>query len=137
MPRISPIVSLSDVERERLEAWVSAHGTPQQVALRCRIVLAAAAGQTNLTISQESGINPKTVALWRDRFVEAGPEGLWEIAAGRGRKPTYSAAKIKTIVQATLLDQAQGDDSVELPADGASAGCEQVHGQQHLAQPST
>ena len=83
MPRTSPVVSLSDVEREQLEAWVRAHGTPQRVGLRCRIVLAAAAGQTNLTISEASGINPKTVALWRDRFVAAGPEGLWEIAPGR------------------------------------------------------
>jgi transposase/transcriptional regulator with XRE-family HTH domain len=102
MPRTSPVVSLSDVDREQLEAWVSAHGTPQQVALRCRIVLAAAAGQTNLTISQDCGVNAKTVALWRDRFVETGPEGLWEIAPGRGRKPTYGAGKIKRIVQATL-----------------------------------
>ena len=39
--RLHAIVSVSDVEREQLEAWVRAHGTPQQVALRCRIVLAA------------------------------------------------------------------------------------------------
>jgi transposase len=101
-------VSLSDVEREQLEAWVSAHGTPQQVALRCRIVLAAAAGQTNLTIGQDFGINPKTVALWRDRVVQTGPEGLWEIAPGRGRKPTYAAGKIKKIVQATLSTKPKG-----------------------------
>jgi len=101
-------VSLSDVERERLQAWVTAHGTPQQVALRCRIVLAAAAGRTNLTIGQDSGINPKTVALWRDRFVQSGPEGLWEIAPGRGRKPTYGAGKIKRIVQATLSTKPKG-----------------------------
>ena len=108
MPRTSPVVSLSDVDREQLEAWVTAHGTPQQVALRCRIVLAAAAGQTNLTISEACAINPKTVALWRDRFVAAGPEGLWEIAPGRGRKPTYTAAKIKRIVQATLSTKPKG-----------------------------
>ena len=108
MPRTSPTLSLSDVDRKQLEAWVTAHGTPQQVALRCRIVLAAAAGQSNLAISQESGINPKTVALWRDRFVEFGPEGLWEIAPGRGRKPTYGAGKIKRIVQATLSTKPKG-----------------------------
>jgi transposase/transcriptional regulator with XRE-family HTH domain len=108
MARVSPVVSLSEVERERLQAWVAAHGTPQQVALRCRIVLAAAAGQTNLTISQDSGINPKTVALWRDRFVQTGAEGLWEIAPGRGRKPTYGAGKIKRIVQATLSSKPKG-----------------------------
>jgi len=55
---------------------VTTQGTPQQVTLRCRIVPATAAGQSNLTISQESGINPKTIAMWRDRFVEAGPEGF-------------------------------------------------------------
>jgi transcriptional regulator with XRE-family HTH domain/transposase len=108
MPRISAVVPLSDADRDRLEAWVSAHGTPQQVALRCRIVLAAAAGQSNLTIAEELGINPKTVTLWRDRFVEAGAEALWEIAPGRGRKPTYGAAKIKKIVQATLSSRPKG-----------------------------
>jgi len=108
MPRTSAVVSLSEVERDRLAAWVTAHGTPQQVALRCRIVLAAAAGQTNLTISEQCGINAKTVALWRDRFVEAGPEGLWAIAPGRGRKPTYGAGKIKRIVQATLSTRPKG-----------------------------
>lgn len=102
------MVSLSDADRQQLAAWVSAHGTPQQVALRCRIVLAAAAGQTNLTISQDSGINPKTVALWRDRFVQSGPQGLWEIAPGRGRKPTYGARKINRIVQATLSTKPKG-----------------------------
>ena len=48
MPRISPVVSLADVDRERLERWIAAYGTPQQVALRCRIVVAATTGRTNL-----------------------------------------------------------------------------------------
>jgi transposase/transcriptional regulator with XRE-family HTH domain len=108
MPRKSPVVSLSDADRERLEAWVSAHGTPQQVALRCRIVLAAAGGQSKQTIGEALGINPKTVTLWRDRFIDAGAEALWEIAPGRGRKPTYGAAKIKKIVQATLSTKPKG-----------------------------
>ena len=108
MPRTSPTVSLSEAEREQLEQWVAAHGTPQQVALRCRIVLAAVAGETNLQIGAACQIDVKTVALWRGRFIQTGPEGLWEIAAGRGRKPTYSARKIKAIVQATLLSKPEG-----------------------------
>ena len=108
MARTSAIVSLTDADRERLEGWSSAHGTPQQVALRCRIVLAAADGKTNLDIAAESGVDVKTVSLWRGRFAQSGPEGLWEIAAGRGRKPTYSARKVKAIVQATLLSKPQG-----------------------------
>lgn len=108
MARSSALVSLAEADRERLEGWVAAHGTPQQVALRCRIVLAAAAGGTNLGIAAETGVDVKTVSLWRGRFLQSGPEGLWEIAPGRGRRPTYSARKIKAIVQATLLSKPQG-----------------------------
>jgi transcriptional regulator with XRE-family HTH domain/transposase len=108
MARTSAVVRLVEADRERLEGWVAAHGTPQQVALRCRIVLAAAAGGTNLGIAAESGVDVKTVSLWRGRFAQTGPEGLWEIAAGRGRKPTYSPRKIKAIVQATLLTKPDG-----------------------------
>jgi transposase/transcriptional regulator with XRE-family HTH domain len=108
MARTSAVVSLADADRERLEGWAAAHGTPQQVALRCRIVLAAATGETNLGIAAESGVDVKTVSLWRGRFAQRGPEGLWEIASGRGRKPTYSARKIKAIVQATLLSKPEG-----------------------------
>jgi len=108
MARTSAVVSLAAADRARLEGWAAAHGTPQQVALRCRIVLAAAAGATNLGIAAESGVDVKTVSLWRGRFAQTGAEGLWEIAAGRGRKPTYSARKIKAIVQATLLTKPDG-----------------------------
>lgn len=108
MSRTSPVVSLAHADRERLEHWVAAYGTPQQVALRCRIVLAAAIGCTNLEIGMELGADVKTVALWRGRFAQAGPEGLWEVAAGRGRKPTYSRDKIKAIVRATLMTKPKG-----------------------------
>ena len=107
MPRISPPISLEEADRAQLERWLGAHGTPQQVALRCRIVLAAAAGQTNLQIAEASQVDVKTVALWRGRYLQSGPQGLWEIAAGRGRKPTYSARKIKAIVRATTSTRPQ------------------------------
>ncbi len=71
MSRTSPIVILADADRERLEHWVAAHGTPQQVALRCRIVLAVATGRTNLETGMELGVDVKTVALWRGRFAQA------------------------------------------------------------------
>ena len=108
MPRISAGVSLADIDREQLERWVAAYGTPQQVALRCQMVLAAATGRTNLEISMQLGVNVKTVALWRSRFAQEGAQGLWSVAAGRGRKPTYSSDKIKVIVQATLSTKPKG-----------------------------
>ncbi len=99
---------IPELQREPLERWVAAHGTPQQVALRCRIVLGAASGQTDVMLADALGVSRPTVALWRGRFLEAGPEGLWEIAPGRGRKPTYSSRKIKAIVQATTSSKPQG-----------------------------
>ena len=93
---------LSAVEREKLQQWTAAHGTPQQVALRCRIVLAAAAGESDVAIAERLSVNRHTVILWRKRFGDEGLDGLWDIAPGRGRKPTYQIDKIAAIVDATL-----------------------------------
>ena len=108
MARTSPALTIGDTERLQLEQWLTAHGTPQQVALRCRIVLAAAAGETNLGIAAAEQVDVKTVALWRQRYAKTGPEGLWEIAAGRGRKATHSPGKIKAIIRATLTSKPRG-----------------------------
>jgi transposase len=101
-------VRLSDEERKKVEQWVAAHGTPQQVALRCRIILAAAAGESDLAISRKLSTNRNTVILWRRRFTEKGVNGLWEVAAGRGRKTTYKIEKVAAIVEATLHSKPQG-----------------------------
>ncbi len=40
MPNTGLAIKLQPAERTQLEQWESAHGTPQQVALRCRIIMA-------------------------------------------------------------------------------------------------
>src|SRR3954447_10461772 len=108
MPRaIDPLV-LSPEQRSELQSWVAALGTPQQVALRCRIILAVAAGKTKIATASENGVNRKTVRLWRERFRSGGPQALWEIAPGRGRKPSYDAARIKAVIDATLQTKPKG-----------------------------
>jgi transposase/lambda repressor-like predicted transcriptional regulator len=99
---------LSSAETQQLRQWISAHGTPQQVALRCRIVLAHDAGQSDAAVAEELGVNRKTVMLWRSRFAEQRLDGLWEVAAGRGRKPVYDSEKIAAVVQATLQTKPRG-----------------------------
>jgi transposase len=108
MSRKLPALTLNPSQQQQIRQWLSAHGTPQQVALRCRIVLAAAAGQTENATARQMGTNRKTVALWRARLAERGLESLWEIAPGRGRKPTYGPEKIKAIVDATLQTKPAG-----------------------------
>ena len=99
---------LSEVERQKVQQWSVAHGTPQQVALRCRIVLAAAAGESDVGIARRLSVNRNTVILWRKRFADEGLDGLWDIAPGRGRKPTYQMDKIAAIVDATLQSKPAG-----------------------------
>jgi len=102
MPPPLPALSLTVSDREQIGRWLNAHGTPQHVVVRSRIVLAAAAAASDHAIAKALAINRKTVRLWRTRFAEHGLTSLWEIAPGRGRKPTYDAAKIEAIVDATL-----------------------------------
>jgi transposase len=108
MPRVLPPLELGLSDREQIEKWLNAHGTPQQVALRGRIVLAAAEGRSDSAIAQELDTNRKTVILWRGRFAEQGIGSLWEIAPGRGRKATYGPGKIQQIVDATLQRKPKG-----------------------------
>jgi len=100
--------ALSAVERQKIQQWIAAHGTPQQVAMRCRIVLAAAAGESNVAIAERLSVNRNTVILWRKRFAVEGLDGLWNIAPGRGRKPKYQIDKIAAIVDATLQTKRAG-----------------------------
>jgi len=108
MPRLIVPLVLSADERSELQRWLVALGTPQQVALRCRIVLAVAAGKTENAIAADNGVNRKTVRLWRERFRSGGVEALWDIAPGRGRKPSYSATRIKAVIDATLQTKPKG-----------------------------
>ena len=108
MPRQAQPVALLETDRLELQRWVAAHHTPQQVAQRCHIILSAAEGEQDKRIAADLAINFKTVAFWRGRFREEGIDCLWEVAAGRGRKPHYSRKKIKAIIDATLQTRPEG-----------------------------
>lgn len=108
MSRRAIQVTLSETDSKELKRWVGAHQTPQQVAQRCRIILAAAAGKQDKDIARNMQINCKTVALWRQRFCSEGSDCLWEVAGGRGRKPHFTADKIEEVINATLQTKPAG-----------------------------
>jgi transposase len=108
MARISPVVSLSADDLAQLVRWEAAASTPQQVALRCRLVLAAAAGKQDLEIACTYDVNRHTAALWRQRVRTAGIGSVWEIQPGRGRKPKYSQEKRDALIAATLETKPKG-----------------------------
>ena len=108
MSRKSQPVTLTEAEIERLEQWVRAGSTPQQAALRARIILRVAQGQTDQQIAQALRLQRRTVALWRGRVRTQGIGCIWEIAPGRGRKAQYTNQDIARIVQATLQSKPAG-----------------------------
>jgi transposase len=108
MRKVDFPVVLSSSDQAQLEQWESAHGTPQQVALRCRIILEALAGQQNQRIAARLRVSRPTVNLWRKRVREQGIGQVWEIASGRGRKPHYDKAKRDAIINATLQTKPKG-----------------------------
>ena len=69
MPRRATRVILAEKEQQALERITRRHQSEQQVALRARIVLAAAQGHSNAQIARGLEINVDTARLWRDRWV--------------------------------------------------------------------
>jgi transposase len=108
MPRSTPHIAVSEDQKKQIEQWLAALGTPQQVALRCRIVLAASRGESEVSSAAKLDVNRKTVRLWRKRFSRDGLQSLWEVAPGRGRKATYGPERIKAILDATLQSKPKG-----------------------------
>jgi putative transposase len=77
-PKPQAIV-LTDEERRGLAALIRRHTTPQQVALRARIVLAAADGRNNAAIARECGVEVGTARLWRGRWLGLQPVALTDL----------------------------------------------------------
>lgn len=69
-------LKITDEERSELRGWARRPKTAQAMALRARIVLAAAEGWTNTEIADELGVSRPTVGKWRRRFAELGLDGL-------------------------------------------------------------
>lgn len=108
MKRTSCPVKIGASDRATLNEWACLPSTPQQVALRCRLVLGAASGMEDKAIASESGVNRHTVRLWRERVYSEGIGSVWEIKPGRGRKSTYDLSTRDAIVEATLHSKPKG-----------------------------
>jgi len=78
------VVRLGD--RQVLSSWVRSTSIRAGLAQRARIVLLAADGVSNTEIAARVGVSRPTVTLWRNRYVQAGMDGLVdEPRSGRPR----------------------------------------------------
>jgi transposase len=108
MPKSIVSLPMSTEQRRTLESWVRAHNTPQSIVLRAKIALLAAEGLSNIRVAQKIGVSRPTVMLWRQRFLQGGPDALSTIAPGRGRPATYTAEQVRRIVETTTQTKPPG-----------------------------
>ena len=74
--RVAAQVTLTAIERRRLETWASARSTTVRLVERSKIVLMACAGMTNQAITKALGIDQNTAGRWRNRFVKERVKGI-------------------------------------------------------------
>ena len=61
-------ITLTDTERQKLEALTRGHTTPQKLVRRAKIVLLRAQGLSRVAIAAETGIQPGVVTTWAQRW---------------------------------------------------------------------
>jgi transposase len=88
-------------EQALLESWARRPTTAQALALRARIVLRAAAGQTTAQVAHELRVTKQTVGKWRSRFVAKRVEGLLD-EPRPGAPRTVTDARVEEVVRLTL-----------------------------------
>jgi transposase len=94
-------VTLTDDERGVLEGWSRRRSSAQGLAVRARIVLGAADGESNSGLAERLGLTRMTVAKWRGRFVAERVDGLLD-EPRPGRPRTVSDEKVEEVVVKTL-----------------------------------
>ena len=99
--RVAEPIVLDEEIRRNLERQARGRSTAARVVMRSRVVLAAADGLQNNQIAAQMGIAPRTVALWRGRFLELGVNGLLKDAARPGRKPAISSSVVSQVIEKT------------------------------------
>jgi transposase len=103
-PQAIPI-TLLEADRTTLEGWTRRRKTAQSLALRARIVLACATpGATNARVAKRMGVSRPTVATWRRRFAERGPDGLLDEPRS-GRPRSITDEQVERAVVTTLEDE--------------------------------
>jgi len=94
-------IILSTQERGELEGLIRTHSTPQQVALRARIVLLAADDLSVNETAERLGVWRKTVSEWRKRWLSVVSErGVLERL---GDKPRSGAPAVITAEQVCAI----------------------------------
>ena len=108
----APVVNLSEMEREGLEKLIKRRQVGQQIAIRARIVLAAAEGQSNQAIRDKYKVTLDTARLWRTRWTQLQDIALRDLSieerlrdAPRPGKPAQITADQRCQIEALACEK--------------------------------
>ena len=112
-----PPIELTPIEQQELEKLVQRHNVGQQIALRGRIVLAAAEGKNNSEIAREFGVTLDMVRLWRNRWRDLQPIAWADLSAAerlqdlpRTGAPARITAEQRCQIEALACEQPEGSE---------------------------
>jgi putative transposase len=100
MPGLQPEpITLTETEISELKQLVNNYSTPQQIALRSRIILLAADGKNNQEIGRELNISRYMVRHWRRRWLALSKDDKSVLerlqdAPRSGCPPTFTAEQL-------------------------------------------
>jgi len=96
-----PRLILTAEEREILQGWAQRRKTAQALALRSRIVLACAEGESNTEVAAALRLCKQTVGKWRGRFVAQRLDGLLD-EPRPGAPRQISDREVERVITLTL-----------------------------------
>lgn len=100
--RRAVVITLGSKEKEHLQKLARSRRSAVRLVERCQIVLLAAEGRENQEIAQRLSITRQKAGRWRDRYAQAGLDGILKDAPRAGRKPAISKHRKAAVVRKTL-----------------------------------
>ena len=104
--RVAPAIELTDEQQRELTRLARSKTASVRLAQRARIVLLAAQGMQNKDIADALGVGRVQVGRWRDRYADAGLQGI-ERDLPRGAPPAkMDVAKLVQLTTQTTPEAA-------------------------------
>ncbi len=95
---------LSTEERLTLERLANRRKSAQAMAMRARIVMCCAKGETNRAVAEKLGVSQAMVSKWRRRFVEHRLDGLFD-EQRPGAPRTITDDEVEKVIVKTLEEK--------------------------------
>ncbi|MFO0096943.1 MAG: transposase [Aphanizomenon sp.] len=99
------ILNLKDSDRLEIQQLINKHNTPQQIALRAKIIVMISEGNSERSIARCLDINRHTVSLWKNRWLETESLELavWQRLQDQERSGTPTKFSMEQVIDLFAL----------------------------------